>query len=127
MKNFLIILYFLVPVISFSQKTKAKLDTCFTQQQIKDISFTVDSLFELADINDEIIFEQKVVIRDLKELIKLDSTQIDYHKQQTALLRRNIDLYIEKERITNKWYNNKYLWLSMGVIGTFVVTKAAIK
>jgi hypothetical protein len=126
MKKFLIILFLLVPVISFSQK-KAKPDTCFTQQQIKDISFTVDSLFELSDINDEIISEQKIVIYNLKELIKLDSTQIDYHKQQTALLRQNIDLYVEKERITNKWYNNKYIWLSVGIVGSFVVTKSILK
>ena len=50
-------------------------------------------------------------------MIKLDSTQIAYQKQQTSLLQENINLYVEKERITNKWYNNKYLWLGMGFVG----------
>jgi hypothetical protein len=117
MKKFLIILCLLVPTISFSQKVKAKPDTCFTQQEIKDISFTIDSLWAVCDINDELIPEYKSLIAKQKEMIKLDSTQIDYQKQQTILLRENINLYVEKERITNKWYNNKYLWLGMGVVG----------
>jgi hypothetical protein len=119
MKKFLIILCLLVPAVSFSQKAKANVvpDTCFTQQEIKDISFTIDSLWAVCDINDELIPEYKSLIEKQKEMIKLDSTQIDYQKQQTILLRENINLYVEKERITNKWYNNKYLWLGMGVVG----------
>jgi hypothetical protein len=119
MKKFLIILCLLAPAISFSQKAKAKVvpDTCFTQQEIKDISFTIDSLFAVCDINDELIPGYKSLIEKQKEMIKLDSTQIEYQKQQTILLRENINLYVEKERITNKWYNNKYLWLGIGVVG----------
>ena len=123
MKKFLIILCLLVPTVSFSQKAKSKTvpDTCFTQQEIKDISFTIDSLWAVCDINDELIPEYKSLIEKQKEMIKLDSTQIDYQKQQTILLRENINLYVEKERITNKWYNNKYLWLGMGVVsGVFI-------
>jgi hypothetical protein len=119
MKKLLIILCLLVPAVSFSQKSKANVvpDTCFTQQEIKDISFTIDSLWAVCDINDELIPEYKSLIEKQKEMIKLDSTQIDYQKQQTILLRENINLYVEKERITNKWHNNKYLWLGMGVVG----------
>ena len=119
MKKFLIILCLLIPAISFSQKAKSKVvpDTCFTQQEIKDISFTIDSLFAVCDINDELIPEYKSLIEKQKEMIKLDSTQIAYQKQQTSLLQENINLYVEKERITNKWYNNKYLWLGMRFVG----------
>ena len=117
MKKFIIILCLLVPAVSFSQKAKTVPDTCFTQQEIKDISFTLDSLFAVCDINDELIPEYKSLIEKQKEMIKLDSMQIEYQKQQTVLLRENINLYVEKERITNKWYNNKYLWLGMGFVG----------
>jgi hypothetical protein len=125
MKKFLIILCLLVPAISFSQKAKAKVvpDTCFTQQEIKDISFTIDSLWAVCDINDELIPEYKSLIEKQKEMIKLDSTQIEYQKQQTILLQENINLYVEKERITNKWYNNKYLWLGMGFVGGVFVDR----
>ena len=117
MKTFLIILCLLVSAFSFSQKSKTVPDTCFTQQEIKDISLTLDSLFAVCDINDELITEYKSLIENQKEMIKLDSMQIEYQKQQTVLLRENINLYVEKERITNKWYNNKYLWLGMGFVG----------
>jgi hypothetical protein len=125
MKKFLIILCLLVPAISFSQKAKGKVvpDTCFTQQEIKDISFTIDSLFVVCDINDELIPEYKSLIEKQKEMIKLDSTQIAYQKQQTSLLQENINLYVEKERITNKWYNNKYLWLGMGFVGGIFIDR----
>jgi hypothetical protein len=106
-----------ISFFSFSQKAKTVPDTCFTQQQIKDISFTIDSLFAVCDINDELIPEYKSLIAQQKEMIKLDSIKMEYQLQQNILLRENINLYVEKERITNKWYNNKYLWLGMGFIG----------
>ena len=119
MKKLIIILCLLIPAISFSQKAKAKTvpDTCFTQQQLSDISFTLDSLFIICDINEQLIPEYQKLVATQAEMIRLDSVQIELQKQQTSLLQENINLYVEKERITNKWYNNKYLWLGMGFVG----------
>jgi hypothetical protein len=119
MKKLIIILCLLIPAISFSQKAKAKTvpDTCFTQQQLSDISFTLDSLFIVCDINEQLIPEYQKLVATQAEMIRLDSVQIELQKQQTSLLQENISLYVEKERITNKWYNNKYLWLGMGFVG----------
>lgn len=119
MKKFLIILCLLIPAISFSQKAKGKVvpDTCFTQQQLNDISFTIDSLFIVCDINDQLIPEYQKLVGQQTEMIRLDSVQIELHKKQISLLQENISLYVEKERMTNKWYNNKYLWLGMGFVG----------
>lgn len=107
----------LIPAISFSQKAKVVPDTCFTQQQLKDISFTIDSLYIICDINDELIPEYQKLVGQQTEMIRLDSLQIEYQKKQIGLLQENISLYVEKERMTNKWYNNKYLWLGMGFVG----------
>jgi hypothetical protein len=119
MKKLIIILCLLIPAISFSQKAKTKTvpDTCFTQQQLSDISFTLDSLFIVCDINEQLIPEYQKLVATQAEMIRLDSVQIELQKQQTSLLQENINLYVEKERITNKWYNNKYLWLGMGFVG----------
>jgi hypothetical protein len=119
MKKLIIILCLLIPAISFSQKAKTKTvpDTCFTQQQLSDISFTLDSLFIVCDINEQLIPEYQKLVATQAEMIRLDSIQIELQKQQTSLLQENISLYVEKERITNKWYNNKYLWLGMGFVG----------
>ena len=117
MKKLIIILCLLIPAISFSQKAKTVPDTCFTQQQLSDISFTLDSLFIVCDINEQLIPEYQKLVATQAEMIRLDSVQIELQKQQTSLLQENINLYVEKERITNKWYNNKYLWLGMGFVG----------
>jgi hypothetical protein len=117
MKKLIIILCLLIPAISFSQKAKTVPDTCFTQQQLSDISFTLDSLFIICDINEQLIPEYQKLVATQAEMIRLDSVQIELQKQQTSLLQENINLYVEKERITNKWYNNKYLWLGMGFVG----------
>jgi hypothetical protein len=121
MKKLLIILLF--PLFSFSQE-----DTCFTKQEILDISYTLDSLYELDDINKKIIAEQTLLIQDLKHYIKLDSLQIDYQKHQTELLQKNIDLYVQREKyIKPKWYDNKALWFTGGILTTMITTKVVIE
>ena len=63
MKYFFIILY-LWPALIFSQLA----DTCFTSNQIIEISNTLDSLYYLDSINNEIILDQEVLINDLEKL-----------------------------------------------------------
>lgn len=123
MKKLLVILLF--PLTLFSQELP---DTCFTPEQIQDISFTLDSLYEVDEINKQIIAEQEIVIRELKNVIRLDSTEINYRQQQAVLLQRNIDLYIEREKyIKPKWYDHKAIWFGAGVLTSIITTKIAIE
>ena len=113
MKKLLIVLLF--PLSTYSQIA----DTCFTEQQVLDISFTLDSLTELNDINEQIISEQKHLLDKQDKLIELDSMQIAYREQQLDLLQKNIDLYVEREkRLQPKWYDHKALWFSGGILTT---------
>lgn len=113
MKKILVILLF--PLSTYSQIA----DTCFTEQQVLDISFTLDSLTELNDINEQIISEQKHLLEKQGKLIELDSMQIAYREQQLVLLQKNIDLYVEREkRLQPKWYDHKALWFSGGILTT---------
>ena len=121
MKQLLII--FLFPVIAFSQA-----DTCFTKQEILDISFTLDSLTELNEINQKIIREQSYIIDDLKHLNELDSMQILYYKKQVDALNKNIDLYITREKtIKPKWYDNKTIWFASGIVSTILTAKLIVE
>lgn len=114
MKRLLIILLF--PLFAFTQ---TKPDTCFTQQEIIDISYTLDSLYELDSINTAIINKYKTLSLQQAELIRLDSLQIDYKDQQIALLQENVELYIRRERyLKPKWYEAKGLWFGMGIFTT---------
>jgi hypothetical protein len=117
MKKLLIILLF--PVFAFSQTKKAKPDTCFTQQEILDISFMLDSLWSADDINNALIENYKILINQQDSLIKLDSVQLCQKDEQIALLNQNIELYIKREKsMQPKWYDKKGLWFGVGVLTT---------
>jgi hypothetical protein len=112
MKKLLVILLF--PVFCFTQTIP---DTCFTEQQLFDISVTIDSLWQVDEINTEIIANQQLIIKKQKSVMYLDSVQIALQYQQVALLQTNIDLYVQREkRLQPKWYDNKNIWFGLGII-----------
>lgn len=120
MKWLLIILF---PAFAYTQS-----DTCFTEQEVLDISFTLDSLYELDEVNKDIIREQELVIQDLKYYIALDSIQINFHKKQIDLLQKNIELYIEREKyIKPKWYDNKVIWFTGGILTSVITAKLIVE
>jgi hypothetical protein len=123
MKQFIIILLF--PVYAFTQEIP---DTCFTEQQIFDISNTLDSLYHVDSLNTEIITQQDAIIFDLEKIIRLDSLQIEYQQQQIALLKSNIDLYVEREKINKpKWYKHPAIWFITGIGTTALTSKFIIE
>ena len=123
MKRLFIILLF--PFFSYGQ-----VDTCFTQDEIVDISFTLDSLYALDSLNNEIIQQHEIVIESQKQLIQIDSVQLAYKSKQIELLKENVELYIEREKyLKPRWYDNKMIWFTGGIItavvtGKFVATIA---
>jgi len=115
MKKLLIVLLF--PFSIFAQP-----DTCFTSEEIQDISFTLDSLYALDSINTEIIDKQDVLIADLHDIIKLDSMELSYRVKQVDLLKTNIDLYVEREkRLRPRWYDNKAIWFGSGILTSILI------
>ena len=117
MKQLLIILVF--PFISYTQVMP---DTCFTTEEIHNISETLDSLFYRDSINELIILEQDSIINYLETVIKLDSVELQIQTMQMDLLKSNIDLYIEREKLLKpKWYRHPAIWF-VGGIGTAVLT-----
>jgi hypothetical protein len=114
MKKFIIILLF--PIIGFSQKT-TKPDTCFTQLELADISFVLDSLWAADDINNKLIESYDTVLNTQNTLIKLDSIQLQYKDTQIKLLQDNINLYVAREKLLQpKWYDKKGLWYGAGFL-----------
>ena len=123
MKKIFIILL-LCPIAFFSQLA----DTCFTSNEIIDISQTLDSLYYLDSINNEIISQQEVVITNLEDVLKLDSLEMVYMNTKIRLLDDNIDLYIEREKyLKPKWYDNKIIWFSAGIATTLFTGKMIVE
>ena len=101
----------------------AQSDTCFTQQQIHNISETLDSLHYTDSINNQLISQQSSLIEDLEHIIKLDSLQLNYKTQQINLLKSNIDLYVERQKkLEPKWHDNKLLWFSSGILTSAITS-----
>ena len=123
MKQLILILLF--PIIGFGQTV---VDTCFTTQQIHDISETIDDLYYNDSVNIELINQQTAVINKQDELIKLDSMQLVYKQQQIDLLESNIDLYVEQQKkLQPKWYNNKAILFAAGIITTVLTGKLIVE
>ena len=121
MKRFLIILS-MIPVLAFTQVP----DSCFTEQEIRDISFTLDSLYRVNELNDSIIAEQAKLIADQQRLIHLDELQLEYKTKQVSLLNDNIQMYVEREKyLKPKWYDSKALWFSGGILSTILIFQVA--
>jgi len=121
MKYILTIL--LSAVIFYTNAQKQLSDSCFTKKQILDISFTIDSLFYIDSINNEMIKEYKSIIYDFKIHNKLDSTIIAEKDIQLRSLRNINSMYIAERIENNKWYNKKSFWFGLGVTSTAILVK----
>jgi len=121
-KYFIIIL--LWPMFLIGQES----DTHFTEDEIIAISETLDSLYYLDSINNEIISQQETLISELETIIKLDSIQLLYTDRKIELLNENINLYIEREKyLKPKWYDNKVIWFSGGILTTLLTGKMIVQ
>lgn len=129
MKKLLIILLF--PVMAFTQTKKHVPDTCFTQQELADISIVLDSLWAADDINNNLIKSYDTAFHTQSTLIKLDSIQLQYKNTQIKLLQDNIDLYVAREKLLQpKWYDSNGLWYGAGflsVLGAGILVNQLIK
>lgn len=123
MKNIFIILL-ICPLICFGQMV----DTCFTSKEIIDISETLDSLYYMDSINNEIISQQETLISDLETVIRLDSIELIYTNTKVKLLNENINLYIEREKyLKPKWYDHKIIWFGTGILTTLFTGKMIVE
>lgn len=112
------LLIFLFPFFIYSQTVP---DTCFTKQELIQISKTLDSLWEADSINNILISQQEDIIKTCRTMIALDSLQIEYQKQKIELLNDNVDLYIKRQRqLQIKWWDSKGVWFGSGIITTIL-------
>jgi hypothetical protein len=123
MKKIFIIL-FIWPIVFFGQSA----DTCFTTEEIINISETLDSLYYLDSINNEIISQQETLVSELETVIKLDSIEMLYTNKKIELLNSNIELYIQREKyLKPKWYDHKVIWFASGIITAVMTGKMIVE
>ena len=93
--------------------------TCLSEEETINITNSLKEL-EFKDSTNVLI------IGNLNDQIKLymeqhanDSLLVDLNKQKSFLLNERIDLYNELiKEIKPKWYENKWLWFTVGIFTT---------
>lgn len=123
MKRLLVIL-FMIPVFANSQMP----DTCFTQEQIHEISETLDSLWLADSVNNELIVAQQKLIDSKTQLNRLDSLHIQFQNKKIDLLQDNINLYVEREKyLKPKWYDSKVIYFTGGILTAVLTSKLIVE
>ena len=101
---FLIIFSFLLP-----QKTYE-----FTEEEVKSLYASIKTLENADSTNQKIIENLNKQIYMYIQQTEIDSTIIENYKEQLALQEDMI------KTIKPAWYDNKYLWYSMGIASMIV-------
>jgi len=122
MKNILFV-FILCSFTTIAQK-KQKLDTCFTKEEILDISFTLDSLEQINEHKDHIITKH-ILLDSLKEKrYWLLDDQYKHCISQRDTLQTTLTDYIQNHQPAEpKWYDNNLLYFIGGVLLTAFVLR----
>ena len=119
----ILILFILCSFTTIAQK-KQKLDTCFTKEEILDISFTLDSLEQINEHKDHIITKH-ILLDSLKEKrYWLLDDQYKHCISQRDTLQTTLTEYIQNHQPDEpKWYDNNLLYFIGGVLLTAFVLR----
>jgi hypothetical protein len=92
---------------------------CFTTQEARAISDTLDALRFRNNLQNKIITQQDVIIKDLELGMQLNDSLLLYERTQNKLLKENIELYKKIEKIQEpKWHQKPIVWFVSGIVTT---------
>ena len=123
MKRFLFIL--LTFSFLFSQ-TIVEEEECFTGSEIQEIELHISTLEQSDSLNVIEIDKLKEIVKLYEEKDKNNKIWLDLQFRKTKLLDEQIDLYNDLvKQVKPKWYENKWLWFTIGVVTTAGTLKLA--
>ena len=100
--------------------------TCLSEEQTINITNSLKELEFKDSTNTEIISNLKGQIKLYIEQHANDSFLISLNKHKSVLLNDKIKLYDELvKQVKPKWYENKWLWFTLGAITTAGTLKLA--
>jgi len=78
----------------------------------------MDLLVEQDSINNLLILQLESEVRLFETIIKQDSLVLNYNKEEIALLEIQIQLYNDRLKQVDKWYEKRPFGIIIGVAGT---------
>ena len=114
MKKLLIILLTLLTLNCFAQDKIVKIP----QSELDAFFLAVDTLEQQDSIKTLLIADLELQIISLKDLNLKNDTIILNKNQEILLLNDQINLYHDRLKITDRWYNKRWFGIVVGVVGT---------
>ena len=123
MKRFI---YCLLISLTFLMSQEPCEGTCLSEEQTKEVFNGLKELEFKDSTNTEIISNLKDQIKLYMEQHANDSLLISLNERKSVLLNDKIKLYDELiKEVKSKWYENKWLWFTIGVVTTAGTLKLA--
>ena len=101
-------------------------EECFTETEIQEIELHISTLEQSDSLNVIEIDKLKEMIKLYEEKDKNNKIWLDLQFRKTKLLDEQIKLYDDLvKQVKPKWYENKWLWFTIGVVTTAGTLKLA--
>ena len=101
-------------------------EECFTGSEIQEIELHISTLEQSDSLNVIEINELKSIIQLYKEKDNNNKVWLDLQNKKIDLLDKRILLYDDLiKEVKPKWYENKWLWFTIGVVTTAGTLKLA--
>ena len=88
---------------------------------LDEIFLAIDTLMEQDSTNTILIEELEYQLVNYKTLAQHDSTLLLYKGQEIELLNEQIELYIDRLDVVDKWYRRPWVGAVGGVVGTIAL------
>ena len=114
MRKLLFILATIISLNCFAQDKIVKIP----QSELDAFFLAVDTLEQQDSIKTLLIADLELQIISLKDLNLKNDTIILNKNQEILLLNDQINLYHDRLKITDRWYNKRWFGIVVGVVGT---------
>jgi len=120
------IIYILFVGLLFAQDVQEPKTYSFTEEQVLGFTNAIKEL-ELKDsLNVSLVFDYEAMVKRLESNAAIDSMLIENKTVQINLLKEQTDLLNQKVKLVRpKWYENKWLYFTFGVMATAGSVKLA--
>ena len=121
MKNLLLILTLLFTFSCLGQDKIVKIP----QSELEGFFLAIDTLEQQDSLKTILITDLELQIKNLNVLNLKNDTIILNKNHEIILLNDQINLYSDRLKITDRWYNKRWFGIVVGVVGTSTVVYLA--
>ena len=113
------LLFLLATIISLNCVAQTKDKTVHIKQsELNEFFLAIDTLTQQDSLKTILITDLELQLSDYKTLSLQNDTIILLKNQEITELNNQINLYHDRLKITDRWYNKRWFGVVVGVVGT---------